>query len=337
RSVEMALQHGARVAHQTKVKGYGAAIKAAIAEAEGDYLIMADADDSYDWENIKPFLNMLEKGSDFVIGNRFQGRIHAGAMPFLHRYLGNPVLSAISRLCYNIDVGDFHCGMRTFTRKAYEQMNLRTDGMEFATEMVVRAAHEKMKITEVPIDLFPDKRSRPPHLRTFRDGWRHLRFIMTYAPNYLYMTPGCILFAIGMILQLFLVQGPIEFKNLYMGPHFLALGLLLTLVGYNIINLGVVAKVVMVRDTPLLRKKMFYWLTRYFSLERGLIVGSLLAVGGLTIDMSLLARWLFSAQESMEDTVHLAFVGTGLIAIGFNIIFSSFLLGMLINDNLTDS
>lgn len=331
-SVEVALRCGATVAHEKTVKGYGAAIKATIRKARYDWLIMADADDSYDWQNLQPFVEKLQEGYDFVIGNRFKGRIHRGAMPFLHRYLGNPLLSLLSRVFYNIPVGDFHCGMRAFSRQAFGRMNLQTDGMEFATEMVVRAAQEGLRIAEVPIDLFPDKRSRPPHLRTFRDGWRHLRFIMTYAPNYLYMLPGGLLFVLGAILQIMLAKGPITIGGLFMGPHFLALGLLATLVGFNIVNLGLIAKVYMANSAPAIQKKMVGWLLKYFSLERGLIIGGFLTASGLLCDGVLLYRWL-PDRGPMEGSVHLVFIGTGLIVIGFNTIFSSFLLGMLLNDS----
>ncbi|MEW6428529.1 MAG: glycosyltransferase family 2 protein [Thermodesulfobacteriota bacterium] len=334
-SVATALGCGARVAHEDKVKGYGAAVKAAVKEANHEYLIMADADDSYDWQNLGPFVEKLREGYDFVIGNRFQGRIHAGAMPFLHRYLGNPLLSALARIFYRIPVGDFHCGMRAFTREAYRKMNLQTDGMEFATEMVVRAAQEGLRIAEVPIDLYPDKRSRPPHLRTFRDGWRHLRFIMTYAPNYLYMIPGAILFTLGAALQIVLANGPVAVGDFFMGPHFLALGLLLTLVGFNAMNLGLIAKVYLVKSAPAMRKKMVAWLQRYYSLERGLLFGGLLTAGGLLFDGILLYRWL-RERGPMEESVHLAFVASGFIVIGINSIFGSFMLGMLLNDSMKE-
>jgi len=333
KSVEVAKGNGARVAHERRVKGYGAAIKVAVREARHDWMIMADADDSYDWRNLRPFVEKLEQGYDFVIGNRFKGRIHPGAMPFLHRYVGNPLLSRLARYFYGIPVGDFHCGMRAFTREGFRKMNLQTDGMEFATEMVIRAAQEGLRIAEVPIELFPDKRSRPPHLRTFRDGWRHLRFIMTYAPNFLYMVPGSILFVIGALLQILLASGPVTIGGFFMGPHFLALALLFTLVGFNIMNLGLIAKVYMVKSAPSMQRRMVAWLQKYFSLERGLLFGGLLTAGGLLFDAILLYRWL-PDRGPMEGSIHFAFVGTGLIVIGFNIIFSSFLLGMLLGDSI---
>lgn len=327
-SVSIALDLGAKVAHQP-IKGYGAAIQAAAEVARGKYLIMADADDSYDWGSIAPFIHQLEKGCDFVIGNRFKGGIMPGAMPFLHRYLGNPVLSKISSRFYRVNVGDFHCGMRAFTQQAYKQMNLQTTGMEFATEMVVRAAQEKLKIKEVPIRLYPDRRNRKPHLRTFRDGWRHLRFIMTYAPNYLYLVPGSLLFIIGAVLQVLLVKGPLEIGEFYLGPHFLALGLLLTLAGLNLITQGVIAKVVLLKQTQPMDNKIVNLLKSGFSLEKGIILGLIILISGVLIDAQLLVIWL-GDHAGMEGSIHLAFVGSGLIVMGINVIFSSFLLGMLL-------
>ena len=209
RSVEIAQKLGARLIHQ-KVKGYGAALMAGIQAAKGDIIVMADADDSYDWSSMGPFIEKIEEGYDLVMGNRFKGEIKAGAMPFLHRYLGNPVLSIVARIFYRVPVGDFHCGMRAFTKGAYEEMRLRTTGMEFATEMVANSARRGLRIAEIPTVLYPDKRTRPPHLRSFRDGWRHLRFIMTYAPNYLYMIPGAFFFILGVALQLSLIRGAVR-------------------------------------------------------------------------------------------------------------------------------
>lgn len=332
RSVEIAKRHGARVVHQP-IRGYGAALRAAIEAAEGEYLVMADADDSYDWSNIRPFIQKLEEGYDFVIGNRFQGGIEAGAMPFLHRYVGNPVLSGISRFFYKVPVNDFHCGMRAFTRKAYAKMSLQTEGMEFATEMVVRAAQEGLKMIEIPISLSPDKRERRPHLRSFRDGWRHLRFIMTYAPDYLYLAPGSLFLVSGLFLQLLLIREPVSLGGFFMGPHFLALGLMLAIVGQNIITLGLIAKVVLVKQTQALENWLVKLLEKHYTLERGLVLGGVCLLLGGAIDIRLLIRWL-AATQGMEATVHLAFVGTGLIAMGINIVFSSFLLGMVLRAKL---
>jgi glycosyltransferase involved in cell wall biosynthesis len=228
RSVEIARGMGARVINERR-KGYGAALLRGISEARGEIIVMADADDSYDWTAIAPFVRKIREGYDLVMGNRFQGGIKDGAMPKLHRYLGNPVLSLIARIAFRTRIGDFHCGMRAFTRSAFERMQLKTTGMEFATEMVANASHQGLRIAEIPVVLYPDKRNRPPHLRSFRDGWRHLRFILTYTPDYLYLVPGALLLLPGLLLEALLARGPVTIDGAYLGIHFLALGSLLTL------------------------------------------------------------------------------------------------------------
>ena len=189
RSVEIAESLGARVVRERR-KGYGSALLAGISAARGRIVVMADADDSYDWSVLGDFVRKIEEGHDLVMGNRFKGGIEPGAMPPLHRYFGNPVLSMLARVMYRIPINDFHCGMRAFTRESFDRMKVRTAGMEFATEMVVNASHAGLRIAEIPTRLYPDKRDRPPHLRSFRDGWRHLRFMLTYAPDWLYLVPG---------------------------------------------------------------------------------------------------------------------------------------------------
>ena len=329
RSVEIALQLGARVVHERR-KGYGAALFRGIAESRGEVIVMADADDSYDWAAIAPLVRKVHEGYDLVMGNRFQGGIQAGAMPKLHRYLGNPVLSFISRIAFRTEIGDFHCGMRAFTRAAFERMQLRTTGMEFATEMVANAAHQGLRITEVPVVLYPDKRNRPPHLRSFRDGWRHLRFILTYAPDHLYLVPGIALLLAGLGLETALARGPLTVLGMYFGIHFLALGSLLTLVGFNVINLGVFAKALMAQRYAGLRSRTLQLIRRRFSLETGLLTGAALALGGLATDVAISAKWVLQYGAPMDATVHLAFVATTAVVLGLNLVFSSFLLNMIL-------
>lgn len=329
-SVEISKSLGAKVVHQP-VKGYGAALMTCIEEAEGEIIIMADADDSYDWSAIGAFIEEIERGFDLVMGNRFKGGIMPGAMPFLHKYFGNPVLSKLSEVFYRVPVGDLHCGMRAFTKEAYKQMKLRTTGMEFATEMVVNSARRGLRITEIPTVLFPDKRTRPPHLRTFRDGWRHLRFIMTYAPNYLYMVPGAVLFILGAILQVALIQGPVRPFGYYMGIHFLALACLLSLLGFNVINFGLLAKLIVVHQNPYPQEGLVKWFLNYFTLELGVLTGIASVLLGASVDVFLLWRRIHLGGP-MEDTIHLAFIATNLIALGVNAIFSSFLLSMFIGE-----
>lgn len=331
KSVEIALSLGARVVHQT-VKGYGAALMKGIEGARGEFVVMADADDSYDWEGMAPFISKLREGYDMVVGNRFRGGIGPGAMPPLHRYLGNPVLSGLARLIHRAPIGDFHCGMRAFRRDAYERMRVRTPGMEFATEMIVNSVRGGLKITEVPTTLAKDGRDRPPHLRSFRDGWRHLRFILTYGPDYLYFIPGGLLFAAGMLLVALVGAGPVTLGGHFFGVHFLALGSLLAMVGFNVMNLGVLAKVIAMQQAPDHDSRIVRWALHDFTLESGLIVGVILVLLGLGVDSTLLYRWLSQPDQPMDATVHVGFVATLLIVLGVNLLFSSFLLNMLVTE-----
>lgn len=328
RSVEIARRMGARVINERR-KGYGAALLRGITEARGEIIVMADADDSYDWTAIAPFVRKIREGYDLVMGNRFQGGIMAGAMPKLHRYLGNPVLSLIARVAFHTNIGDFHCGMRAFTRAAFQKMQLKTTGMEFATEMVANAAHQGLRIAEIPVVLYPDKRNRPPHLRSFRDGWRHLRFILTYAPDYLYLVPGTAMLLLGLMLELLLSRGPITFHQIYLGIHFLALGSLMTLVGFNVINLGVLAKTLMAQRYSGISSRIVRLVRRRLSLEVGLLAGIAFALTGTGIDAVIAMKWLTESGAPMDATVHLAFVATTALVLGLNLICSSFLLNLI--------
>jgi glycosyltransferase involved in cell wall biosynthesis len=338
RSVEVARELGARVVHQP-IKGYGAALMKGIEEARGEIIVMADADDSYDWLSMGNFIARIRDGFDLVMGNRFSGGIERGAMPALHRYLGNPVLSMLARVFHRAPIGDFHCGMRAFTKAAYERMRLRTTGMEFATEMVVNSVRAGLRVSEVPTKLRPDGRNRPPHLRSFRDGWRHLRFILTYAPNYLYLAPGGLMALVGLVLVAMLARGPVVLGGQYLGVHFLALGCVLTLAGFNVIHLGVLAKVIAASQIASFDSRLSRWALNAFTLEGGLIAGVLMFLLGVGIDGWILWQWVAQHGGPQDETVHVAFLATLLIVLGINIIFSSFLLSMFTSDHrkrLTD-
>ena len=326
-SVEIAQSLGARVVHQP-VRGYGAALMAGIGAARGRYVVLADADDSYDWAGLEPFVTALRGGLDLVVGNRFLGGIDAGAMPHLHRYLGNPVLSWMARVVHAVPIGDFHCGMRALRRDAWERMDVRTTGMEFATEMIVNASQAGLRVGEVPTTLRKDGRDRPPHLRSFRDGWRHLRFILSYGPNHLFLGPGTTMLAVGLALVIALSRGPVTIGGHYLGIHFLALGCLLTLLGWNVVHLGLFAKVIVRRQ----RSRVSRWLRAAFTLEGGLLAGLALGAGGLAVDVHLASAWLAHPGADMTDSVHLAFVATLAIVLGANLMFSSFLLDLLLSE-----
>jgi len=336
-SIEIAESLGARVVHERR-KGYGAALMRGIYESRGEFIVMADADDSYDWSVLGEFVSKLRDGYDLVMGNRFLGGIRPGAMPNLHRYLGNPLLSWAARMAFRSPIGDFHCGMRAFTREAFERMQLRTPGMEFATEMVANAAHQQLRIAEIPVMLYPDKRNRPPHLRSFRDGWRHLRFILTYAPDHVFLVPGFSMLTLGLLLQGLLIRGPLTIAGLYMGIHFVSLGALLSLAGFNIIHLGVLAKTLMSQRYAGLASRTVELVRRRFSVEAGLIIGVLIMAAGAAVDASIAATWVTRYGIPMNSTVHLAFAATTAVVLGLNLICSSFLLNMILaNDPRGDA
>ena len=333
RSVEIAEGLGARVVHQP-VKGYGAAITAAAAAAQGKYLIMADADDSYDWSQLDGFIDALEDGAELVMGNRFAGGIEDGAMPPLHRYLGNPVLSAIARWLHQSPIRDFHCGMRGFTRDAFRKIGARSPGMEFASEMVINAHRAGLKVGEVPIKLYPDKRGRPPHLRSFRDGWRHLRLIIAHAPDAVYLIPGLILLTVGIVGLAALSRGPIIVGGQYFGIHFVALSSMATLIGLSAILLGMLAKVAIAIYHPTPRGRVVPWLKRGRPLEWLVGFGSLLAASALIADALLAFKWLFVGGP-MEQSVHLSFAITTACVAGVMMALSGFVLKLLL-DSLSE-
>ncbi len=331
RSVQIAQGLGARVVHQP-VKGYGAAISAAAGAARGKYLIMADADDSYDWSELDAFIDALEDGAELVMGNRFAGGIEAGAMPPLHRYLGNPVLSAVARWLHRSPIRDFHCGMRGFTREAFARMAARSPGMEFASEMVINAHRAELDIREVPIKLYPDKRDRPPHLRSFRDGWRHLRLIIAHAPDTMYLIPGLLLLAAGILGLGVLARGPVTIAGQYFGIHFVAFSAMATLIGVSAILLGMLAKVAIAIYQPNVRGKVVPWLKRGSPLEWLVGSGSLLTISGVAAEAALAFKWLF-VGGSMLGSVHLVFLLTTACVAGVMMVLSGFVLKLLL-DNL---
>lgn len=327
RSVEIAESLGARVIHQP-LKGYGNAYLAGFAGARGKYLMMGDSDDSYDWTEIGRFLNPLREGADMVMGTRLKGEIKPGAMPFLHRYLGNPVLTWILNVLFRTGISDSHCGMRAFTKDAYERMHLKTSGMEFASEMVIKASKAKLNITEIPITLHPDKRTRPPHLRTWRDGWRHLSFMLMYSPTWLFLIPGLILLLLGVGTMAALYPGPLTLFGREFDVHTMMLGSLFAILGVQVLTTGLFAKVHTYerhfdRQDPILRT-----LAKSFNLEKGLVLGLLVFLVGFILDFSVLRQWI-AVDFGTLSALRPAIVGGTLMAVGAQIVFSSFFLSML--------
>lgn len=329
-SIELAQREGARVIHVNE-KGYGSALRGGIEAGAGRHILMADSDDSYDFKHIPRFLEELRGGADLVMGNRFRGGIADGAMPFLHRYLGNPVLTAVGRIFFKSPCGDFHCGMRAFRKSAYQRMDVRSTGMEFASEMVVKASLFGMKVTEVPTTLSPDGRSRAPHLRTWRDGWRHLRFLLMYSPRWLFLFPGLLLMAAGTGVSLWLLPGPRHIGGVSLDVHTLLYGLMAILLGFQFIAFATFTKVFAITEGLLPEDLRLNTAFRYVTLETGIAVGAILALLGLGGSVFALTSW---GQHSFGplDPVHmLRIVMPSIFALvlGVQIICCSFFLSIL--------
>jgi hypothetical protein len=292
---------------------------------------MADADDSYDFGNLEPFVLELRKGYDLVMGNRFKGGVMPGAMPPLHRYLGNPVLTAIGRIFFRSPCGDFHCGMRGFSRDAVQRMDLRTTGMEFASEMVVKATIMRMKITEVPTVLSPDGRSRPPHLRTWRDGWRHLRFLLLYSPRFLFLFPGLLLALSGLILGTLIVPGPLHVGRIVLDVHTMLFASAAVLLGTQGIYFWLFVKVFAISERLLPIDNRLERLFKVLTLESGLITGGLLFFAGLALAFRAVGVWGAGdfGQLDPERVMRLAIPATMLMVLGLQIVLSSFFLSVL--------
>jgi len=328
-SQEIACAAGARVI-DVPVRGYGAALQAGIQAARGKFIIMGDADDSYDFSGVAPFVERWREGYELVMGSRIRGEIKPGAMPFLHRWVGNPILTKVGNLFFRNKLSDYHCGLRGFEKQAIIDLNLRTTGMEFASEMVIKAALANLKITEIPIVLWPDGRSRRPHLRTWRDGWRHLRFMLLYSPNWLFIIPGLILFGLGFIILLVLVRGPLDVGRIRFDIHYMVLGSLLALIGFQVVTLGLYAKVYAVSEQFEDNSRILDLVLDYFNLERGILAGSLIFLGGLGINSYILYIWLTSnftlgGQPRLREAI----LAMTLMVIGLQTIFSSFFLSLL--------
>ncbi|MCA0427284.1 MAG: glycosyltransferase family 2 protein [Bacteroidetes bacterium] len=322
---------GARVIPVPR-KGYGAALMGAIEAARGKYVIMGDSDDSYDFSNLGPFLEQLRKGHDLVMGNRFLGGVAPGAMPFLHKYLGNPVLSFIGRLFFNCPVRDFHCGLRGFRQDIVSLVDLKTTGMEFASEMVVKSTLFGLKITEVPTTLSKDGRSRPPHLRTWRDGWRHLRFLLIYSPRWLFLYPGLFLMVLGLVLGLLVIQGPLGlFEQVYFDTNTLLYAGAFTVVGFQALSFGVFTRTYAVEAGFLPAKDSLERLIAKFSLETGLLIGLFLFLAGLGGTFYSLFVWEESnfGQLDYPRILRIVIPSAISIIIGMQTVLSSFFLGVL--------
>ncbi len=329
-SPAIARAHGARVVHVAQ-RGYGAALAAGIDAARGRWIIMADADDSYDLGGLAPFVRALQDGAELVMGNRFRGGIVPGAMPALHRYLGNPVLTGVGRVLFRSPCRDFHCGMRGFSRDAVRALALRTTGMEFASEMVVKATLHGLRITEVPTTLAPDGRGRPPHLRSWRDGWRHLRFLLLYSPRYLFLVPGLALALVGALVMGMLLAGPRRFGTVTFDVHTLLFAGVAVVSGAQLGLFAALAKLFAMHAGLLPPDPRVARCAQHATLERGLMASGVVLAIGLALALAAVHTWEVAGfgPLAIGTTMRLSVPAGTLIVLGVQGIFSSFLLSLL--------
>jgi len=332
-SIEIAKRTGARLI-PVPTKGYGSALRGGIQAARGRYIIMGDSDDSYDFSNIKEFVAKLREGYELVMGCRMPyggGTIMPGAMPWKHRWLGNPVLSFIGRLFFNAPITDFHCGLRGFSKAAYERLELKTKGMEFASEMVIKATVRDLKITQVPITLFKDGRSRPPHLRSWRDGWRHLRFLLLFSSSWLFLGPGLAMLMLGFLLAVPLFFGPIKIGSVGLDTNTLLLAGMMMIVGFQVFFFGVFTRLYSVARGLVPDTAKVSFVRVFFSLEKGIIIGTLMCLAGAGFLAAAILKWKAVGFGSMSyaESLRLVIPAITCATLGVQTIFSSFFLSIL--------
>src|SRR5688572_10980061 len=330
-SRDIAERAGARVIGVQR-RGYGAALAAGIAAARGRYIIMGDADDSYDFSRLEAIVEKLRAGYPLVMGNRFKGGIRPGAMPALHRYLGNPVLSFIGRMLFGTRVRDFHCGLRGFDREAARALDLRTAGMEFASELVVKAALAGWRIAEVPVVLHPDGRGRPPHLRSWRDGWRHLRFLLLFSPRWLFLYPGLALLVLGTALTAVLYVRPLRLGGAGLDIHSMLYASAGALLGMQLCLFALFARVSAQNAGLLPRRASLDRLLGGLTLERGLLLGLALVVAGLAWSAAAFWQWREAGFGALDPRVVMreTIPASALMVGGMEIMLASFLLSLLV-------
>jgi glycosyltransferase involved in cell wall biosynthesis len=325
-SAAVAEASGAKVIHIYE-RGYGNALISGIQVSSGKYIIIGDSDDSYDFSDLRPILDKLREGYDLVIGNRFLSRKIPGAMPWHHRYIGNPLLTGIGKLFFKTQISDFHCGLRGFTRTAFNKMDLQTTGMEFASEMIVKSSIFGMKMTEVPTILKPDGRSGKSHLKSFRDGWRHLRFLLMYSPRWLFLYPGLTLMLFGLIIEMLIFLRP----DLKLDIHTMLYASAAIMIGLQIVIFAVFTKTFAVHDKLLPTNQQIEKILNKMTLENGLLLGSILLIIGLAGAIYSYYIWREGTffELGIKITMRIVIASFTLIVTGFQIIFSSFFLNIL--------
>ena len=330
-SQEIAVAEGARVV-DVRQRGYGAALYHGVLAARGRFIIMGDADDSYDFSQLDAFVHSLRAGTDLVMGNRFLGGVRPGAMPWKNRYIGNPLLSAIGRLFFHSPAHDFHCGLRGFTREAFDRMNLQTTGMEFASEMVIKATLVGLRIAEVPTTLDPDGRNRAPHLRPWRDGWRHLRFMLLYCPRWLFLYPGAALFSMGCIaFGLILLPSRATGPLVGMEAQSLLLAAVAVLLGFQGVAFAFCARIYALSEGLLPEDPTLERMFRLFTLETGLAAGTVLLLSGVAAGVWAAMSLTRGGAGTIDprDTMLLAIPSATALCLGGQVVFTSFLLSFL--------
>lgn len=330
-SVALAQSLGACVVPCSR-RGYGNALRTGFAAARGAWIIMGDADESYDFSELPRFGSKIGEGYELVMGTRLKGVIEPGAMPWLHRYVGNPVLSTILRILFRVKVSDSHCGLRAFTKEAVNRMDLRTGGMELASEIVIKAARAGLRIAEIPITLHKDARDRPPHLRSFHDGWRHLRYMLMMAPNWLFFLPGFVFGGLGAVLMAVLLPGPLRLGAVTLDLHTMLLGMAMVMLGVYLLLLGCFVKAFsFVERLDAGSRATFASVLRRVKLEHGLAAGGLLILVGLVGDSWFLFNWLGGGMGplNLEVMMRPAILFTTLLVAGIEVFFGAFFLSML--------
>ncbi len=329
-SIELAVRNGARVVH-VPVRGYGAAIYHASLTVRSRYIIMGDSDASYDFSALDPFVEKLREGYDLVMGNRFLGGIRPGAMPWKNRYIGNPILSGIGRLFFDCPARDFHCGLRGFSREAFLRMDLRTTGMEFASEMVIKSTLMHMRIAEVPTTLDPDGRTRPPHLLPWRDGWRHLRFMLLFSPRWLFLFPGFLLMLMGSVGMAALWPGDLAVGRIHLGVHTMLYAAMAVAAGYQAVTFSVFTRIFAASEGLLPADPELTRLFRYITLESGLAAGCVLLLLSAAGTIYAIAYWSARTFGPLDPTHLLRLVIPAAFAflLGCQTIFNSFFLSVL--------
>jgi glycosyltransferase involved in cell wall biosynthesis len=329
-SQALAAEQGARVVPVAQ-RGYGSALIAGIRAARGQYVIMGDSDDSYDFSALEPFVAKLREGYQLVMGNRFRGGIEPRAMPALHRYFGNPFLTAVGRWFFGSSCGDFYCGLRGFDRQSMLDADLQGSGMEFALEMVVKATVYKFRITEVPTTLAPDGRGRPPHLRSWRDGWRSLRFFMLFSPRWLFLYPGFTVLLIGVLANLWLLPGTRHIGRVALDIHSLLYASVAVVIGFQSIQFWVFAKIYGMRERIVPPDPWFNSMTRYVGLEFSLVVALALLLIGLGLGLYAVNIWSGVGLGALRptETMRLVIPSSTAIILAFQVAYGAFFAGIL--------